>query len=131
MKLLFGSGLFVLLVAAAGFAMALAEGGDPAVRAALHAAGCLERATLARPILPVAGLLLVAALGLAFELRGRGRIPSPALAYLAKKAGVLALGAVAAYITWPLSFPLWSMYCVSVVLAAAALLYVSNLPARL
>lgn len=131
MNLLFGSFAFVLLVAAGGFAMALADGGDPKVGLALHAAKCLERAVLCQPISLVAALLLAAALGFAFELRCRGRVPSPALAYLAKKACVLALGAAAAYITWPVSIPLWSMYAASLALAAAALVYVSNLPARL
>lgn len=84
------------------------------------------------PIVPAGLLFMGWLLTWAFDRRASGgRIPSPAIAFLAKRgfcAGIL-LGGIA--IVVPIAVPPWFGYVPWVILAGSAHVYVANLPERL
>lgn len=65
------------------------------------------------------------------RMRSGARHASPSVAWLAKRAAVLAVGLALAWIVLPIAWPAWAHYLACAMAAGSAGLYVSHLPLRL
>lgn len=89
------------------------------------------RAAVAIRFLPVLGGALLAGIATGLFLRQRMRYASPALSWIGKRVAATGVALAILFVSAPFDWASWVPYGAAIAIAFGALVYTSNLPARL